>query len=319
MKRSSLYKRVFGLNAAILVVATLVVAITPATVSFPVELTEAFVLAGGLLAMLVLNAVALRAALAPVDRLMRSMRAVDSYRPGERLEVTGPEEVRELVAVFNDMLDRLEAQRRESGRLALTAQEGERRRVAQELHDDVGQALTGVLLRLESLARRAPAELQADMRAAQEATRETIDRVGHVVRQLRPEALTDLGLPRALAALAGRVEEESGLEVTLRVAPDLDGLDEESELVLYRVAQEGLTNAARHARATRVDLTLRRSESGETVLRILDDGVGLPDPPATRYGIVGMRERAMLIGATLTVETGRTGGVEVTLTAPPPQ
>jgi two-component system sensor histidine kinase UhpB len=286
MKRSSLYKRVFGLNAAILVVATLVVAITPATVSFPVELTEAFVLAGGLLAMLVLNAVALRAALAPVDRLMRSMRAVDSYRPGERLEVTGPEEVRELVAVFNDMLDRLEAQRRESGRLALTAQEGERRRVAQELHDDVGQALTGVLLRLESLARRAPAELQADMRAA---------------------------------ALARRVEEESGLEVTLRVAPDLDGLDEESELVLYRVAQEGLTNAARHARATRVDLTLRRSESGETVLRILDDGVGLPDPPATRYGIVGMRERAMLIGATLTVETGRTGGVEVTLTAPPPQ
>jgi two-component system, NarL family, sensor histidine kinase UhpB len=316
IQRGSLYQRVFLLNASILVVATLIVAITPATVSFPVELTEAIVLVGGLIAILVLNAFALRAAFAPLERLRRSMREVDPSRPGKRLEATGPQEVRELVDVFNDMLDRLEGERRESGRQALAAQEGERWRVAQELHDDVGQALTGILLRLEALARQAPTELRPDMRATQEATRETIDRVSRVARQLRPEALTDLGLAKALAALARRVEEESGLRVRQRVAAGLDDLDDESELVIYRVAQESLTNAARHARATQVELRLERSEERGIVLRVRDNGVGLPDRPQTRYGILGMRERAMLIGATLTIENHAEGGVEVTLTAP---
>jgi len=316
MKRGSLYKRVFLLNATILIVATLIVAITPATVSFPVELTEAIVLATGLAAILVLNAFALRAAFAPLERLMRTMRDVDPYRPGERLEATGPQEVRELVVVFNDMLDRLERERRESGKRALAAQEGERWRVAQELHDDVGQALTGVLLRLESLARQAPAELRPDVRATKEATRETIERVSLVVRQLRPEALTDLGLAKALAALATRVEEESRLRVKHRVAADLDDLDHESELVIYRVAQESLTNAIRHAQATQVELSLERSEDGSIVLCVRDNGVGLPGDPQVRYGILGMRERAMLIGATLTIENHAEGGVEVNLIAP---
>jgi two-component system sensor histidine kinase UhpB len=319
-QRGSLYQRVFLTNATILTVATLVVAITPATVSFPVELTEAIVLAAGLIAILVLNAFALRAAFAPLERLRRSMRDVDPHRPRERLEATGPQEVRELVVVFNEMLDRLVGERRESGRRALAAQEGERWRVAQELHDDVGQALTGVLLRLESLARQAPTDVRPDVRAAQEATRETIDRVSLVVRQLRPEALSDLGLAKALAALAGRVEEEAGLRVRQIIAPSLDDLDEESELVIYRVAQEGLTNAARHAHATNVDLIVERSEEGGVVLRVRDNGVGLSNTPqAARYGILGMRERAMLIGATLTIANHPEGGVEVMLTAPPTQ
>jgi two-component system sensor histidine kinase UhpB len=314
IQRGSLYQRVFLLNATILVVATLVVAITPAAVSFPVELTEAIVLVAGLSAVLVFNALALRAAFAPLERLRRSMREVDPYRPGRRLEAAGPHEVRELVDVFNDMLDRLEGERRESGRQALAAQEGERWRVAQELHDDVGQALTGILLRLETLARQAPAELRAEVRATQEATRETIDRVSRVARQLRPEALSDLGLAKALAALAERIEEESGLRIRHRVAANLDDLGDESELVVYRVAQESLNNAARHARATEVELGLERTERG-IVLRVRDNGVGLPPhPPRARYGILGMRERALLIGATLTIENHEEGGVEVTLT-----
>lgn len=317
MQRGSLYQRVFLLNATILIVATLVVAITPGTVSFPVEVTEAIVLVAGLGAILVLNAFALRATFAPLERLMRTMRDVDPYRPGERFGVTGPQEVRELVVVFNDMLDRLEGERRESGRRALAAQEGERWRVAQELHDDVGQALTGVLLRLESLARQAPPDLRPGVRATQEATREAIDRVSLVVRQLRPEALTDLGLAKALAALARRVKEESGLRIRQRVAASLDDLDDESELVIYRVAQESLTNAARHAHATQVELTLERSQDRGIVLRVRDNGVGLPRTPQARYGLLGMRERAMLIGATLTIENHAEGGVEVTLTAPP--
>ena len=312
MRSGRLYQRVFLLNAAIFVVATLVLVITPATISFPVELTEAIVLVGGLTAILVLNAFALRAAFAPLERLMRLMREVDAHRPSVRLQATGPQEVRELVVVFNDMLDRLEHERRESARQALAAQEGERRRVAQELHDDVGQLLTGVLLRLESLARRASPEILPDVRATQEAAREAIDHVSLVVRQLRPEALTDLGLAKALAALAARAQEESGLRIRRRFPGDLGDLGEEAELVIYRVAQESLTNAARHARASTVELTLERTDD-IVVLRVRDDGIGLPTTQPARHGILGMRERAMLIGATLTIES-REPGVEVTLT-----
>lgn len=313
--RGRLYGRVFLLNAAIFIIATLVLVITPATISFPVELTEAIVVVAGLTAILVLNAIALRAAFAPLERLMRLMRAIDPYRPGERLDATGPEEVREFVAVFNEMLDRLEHERRESVRRALAAQESERRRVSQDLHDDVGQVLTGVLLRLEALARRAPPELMPDVRAAQDTTREAVDQVSRVIRQLRPEALADLGLGTALAALADRVQETSGLPVRVRIAPDLGELGEERELVVYRVAQESLTNAVRHAEASEIELTLERTATG-VVLRIEDNGRGLPATWPPRYGILGMQERAMLIGASLELGSRHGGGTEVTLTVP---
>lgn len=314
-RHSRLYQRVFLLNALIFVIATLVLVITPATISFPVELAEAIVLVFGLLAILVLNGVALRAVFGPLNRLTRLMRDVDPRRPGMRLEATGPEEVRELVVVFNDMLDRIEHERRASGRRALAAQEGERRRVAQELHDEVGQLLTGVLVRLEAMVRRAPPDLVADLRITQDAARDAIDCVSGVVRQLRPEALADLGLARALTALATRVQEQSGLRVTQRVSADLGSLGDERELVVYRVAQESLTNAARHASATTVDLSLEH-ERGAAVLRIRDDGRGLPATLPDRHGIVGMRERALLIGATLEIANREVGGVEVSLTIP---
>ncbi len=315
MTRGSLYRRVFLLNAAIFVLATLILTITPATISFPVEVTEAIVLIAGLGAILVLNAFALRTAFAPLDRLTRLMSEVDLQRPGERLEVAGTSEVRELVGVFNDMLDRLEAERRESSRRALAAQERERWRVAQELHDDVGQVLTGVLLRLEALARQAPAGLLPNVRATQDATRDAIERVSLVVRQLRPEALADLGLSKALATLVARISDESGLRISHDIRPDLGDVDDESELVIYRIAQESLTNVVRHAVATHAELTLERT--GEAViLRIRDDGVGLPQPLTTRHGILGMRERAMLIEATLLTENRAGGGAQVTLTAP---
>jgi len=315
MTRGSLYRRVFLLNAAVFVFATLTLTITPATISFPVEATEAIVLIAGLGAILVLNAFALRTAFAPLDRLTRLMREVDPQRPGERLEVAGTSEVRELVGVFNDMLDRLETERRESSRRALAAQERERWRVAQELHDDVGQVLTGVLLRLESLANQASADVLPNVRATQEATRDAIERVSLVVRQLRPEALSDLGLGKALAALAAKVADESGLQISHDIRPDLDNLGDEAELVIYRVAQESLTNVARHARATKAELTLERT-GAVVILRVRDDGVGFPHPPQTRHGILGMRERAMLIEAKLLFDNHESGGAQVTLTAP---
>jgi two-component system sensor histidine kinase UhpB len=307
----SLFWRLFALNAAVFVLGTLALALSPATVSFPVELTEAIVLVVGLTVMLLVNLVLVRVTLAPLERLTGVMRRIDPLRPGSRVDVSGPPEVRDLGHVFNDMIERLEAERRETGRRALAAQEAERKRVAQELHDEVGQTLTAVLLQLQDLASRVPPELEEPLRRAQEAARGSLEDVRAVARQLRPEALDDLGLVSALTALCSRLAEGSGLRIERRIARDLPPLDGEEELVLYRVAQESLTNALRHAGARRVELELEHHDEA-VVLSVRDDGRGL-DGAAPGHGIRGMRERAVLIGGRLSITERRRGGVEVTL------
>jgi two-component system sensor histidine kinase UhpB len=314
LKQSRLYQRVFALNAAIFVVATIVLVLTPATVSFPVEATEAIVLVVGLSGILLVNAIALRTVFGPLERLTRLMRAVDPQRPGARLDVTGPAEIDELVRVFNQMLDRLESERQESARHQLEAQERERKRIAHELHDEVGQLLTGVLVQLETLIQQTPAEQAPDVRHVQETARQAIEVLSRVVRDLRPEALDELGLAKALEALAHRVEQQGGLAVDRSIDERVPALGPERELVVYRVAQEALTNALRHSRGSTVALTLETRDA-HVVLSVRDDGVGLPSDHPLRHGILGMRERAMLIGATLTV-TSSSPGVEVTLRVP---
>jgi two-component system sensor histidine kinase UhpB len=312
----SLFWRVFALNATIFVAGTLVLAFSPATVSFPVELTEAIVLVIGLTAILLINLVLVRLSFAPLQRFAHLMRRVDLLRPGHRLEVTGPGEVSELGLVFNEMLDRLEQERRESGRRALAAQEAERKRVAQELHDEVGQALTGVLLHLSNLASRVPSEFRTEVGHAQQAARSSLEDVRRVARHLRPEALDDLGLASALTALTARFAEQSNIRVRRRIDA-LPPLGADTELVLYRVAQESLTNIARHARASQVELQLSASDD-RVELRVRDDGCGLDPTVGDGHGIRGMRERAMLIGAELTLTNRDEGGFEVVLRAPLP-
>jgi two-component system sensor histidine kinase UhpB len=107
--------RIFAVNAVILVAAAMALALSPATVSFPIALTEGLILAVGLIAILIVNLLLVRRSFAPLERLTRLMRSVDLLRPGQRLDVTGPQEVRELGAVFNEMLERLERERHESG------------------------------------------------------------------------------------------------------------------------------------------------------------------------------------------------------------
>jgi two-component system sensor histidine kinase UhpB len=240
------------------------------------------------------------------------MHRVDLLRPGQRLEITGPAEVRELGAVFNQMLDRLERERHESGWDAFLGQEAERKRVAQELHDEVGQALTAVMLQLSRLAKRSPAELEDELREAQETTRASLDDVRRIARQLRPEALDDLGLVSALGALATTFAERTGLRVYRRLDDDLPPLAPDAELALFRVAQESLTNAARHSGSSRVELWLQSDDDDDVLLRVRDYGKGL-DGTRPGSGIRGMRERALLIGGDLTIETPAGGGAEVRL------
>jgi two-component system, NarL family, sensor histidine kinase UhpB len=309
-----LFWRVFWLNALVGAVATVLLMVGPWTVSVPIRLTEALVLVAGLAVMLAANAALLRWGLAPLDRLTRLMTTVDLLRPGERLPVTGSGEVAALIDTFNQMLRRLETERGASSARALSAQEDERRRVAQELHDEIGQSLTAVLLDLKRLADQAPEPLREDLRYAQETTRHSLDEVRRIARRLRPGVLEDLGLASALTALTSQFATHAGIRIHRRLHSGLPPLSSQVELVLYRIAQESLTNAARHSGATTVELSLAPADGG-VLLSVTDDGAGL-DGSAEGAGIRGMRERALLVGGELTVGAGPEGGTRVLLYVP---
>ncbi len=310
----SLFWRIFGLNAVVLGFATALLLWAPVTVSVPILLTEAVVLVLGMGVMLVANGALLRWGLAPLGRLTKLMTTVDLLRPGQRLPISGGGEVPELIRTFNAMLDRLEAERATSSARVLLAQEAERRRIAQELHDEVGQSMTAILLVLGRAADDADEPLREELHQAQEITRESLDEVRRLVRRLRPGVLDDLGLISALSSLTHDFATHTGLRVVRRFDADLPVLDEETELVLYRVAQESLTNAARHADAERLEVGLARVD-GAVTLTIADDGRGI-EAAHEGAGIRGMRERALLIGAALDITSAPGTGTRIRLTAP---
>ncbi|QQM38611.1 HAMP domain-containing sensor histidine kinase [Streptomyces liliifuscus] len=306
----SLYWRIFVLNAGVLVVAVLLL-LGPVTVSTPVLFGEAVVLLAGLIVMVIANAVLLRVALAPLARLNRTMATVDLLKPGSRTTVTGPGEIAELTTSFNAMLARLEAERATSSGRALSAQEAERQRLARELHDEVGQTLTAVLLQLKHAADHAPRPVRDDLRQAQETTRAGLDEIRRIARRLRPGVLEELGLHSALRALTAEFT-TSRLSATAHITPGLPRLDPATELVLYRVAQEGLTNTARHTHATRVEVHLRALPNARVGLLVRDNGPGIGAAPEGA-GISGMRERALLIGAEFQIGQGPQDGTEIRL------
>ncbi|MEV6945561.1 sensor histidine kinase [Streptomyces sp. NPDC051172] len=308
----SLFWRIFSLNAAGLIAAAALL-LGPVTVSTPVLPTEALVVVVGLTALLAGNAIVLRLGLAPLRRLGRAMATADLLRPGARAVVAGPAEATELITTYNTMLDRLESERAAGAARALSAQERERQRIARELHDEVGQTLTAVLLQLKRVADRAPEELRREVGQAQEATRAGLDEIRRIARRLRPGVLEELGLVSALRSLAAEFTTH-GLTVRHHITGDLPPLTQESELVVYRVAQEGLTNTARHADADRAEVRLRPVADGVELL-VRDNGKGLGTAPEGA-GIRGMRERALLIAADLSLEPGPQDGTDVRLRVP---
>ncbi|MEU8990566.1 sensor histidine kinase [Streptomyces sp. NPDC048558] len=313
----SLFWRIFVLNAVVLGGATALLLWAPVTVSVPVLLTEAIILVAGLAVMLIANAALLRIGLAPLDRLTRLMTTVDLLRPGQRLPEHGRGETADLIRTFNAMLERLEHERAASSARALLAQETERRRIAQELHDEVGQSMTAVLLTLKRAADDADEPLRGDLQQAQEITRGSLDEVRRLVRRLRPGVLEDLGLVSALTSLTTEFATHTGLRVVRHFDVGLPELDQETELVLYRVAQEALTNVARHAEADRVEVRLSHTDD-TVVLAVVDDGRGT-GVAQEGAGLRGMRERALLIGATLDVTSQPLAGTQVRLTVPVPR
>ena len=310
----SILSRVFTVNAVVFGLAVFLLIVSPVTVSYPAKLTQVAVVGVGLLMTFAVDLLLLAAVLSPLHKLARLMADIDPMRPGQRAQVSDWDstEVIALARALNSMLDRVETERRESARRALAAQEAERLRIARELHDEVGQTLTAIALQAERAVgdRAAGTQSLADIVLA---IHHSLDDVRRIARELRPEALDDLGLVDALISLCVRMERQGGMQVVRELEGSLPPLSAEVELVIYRVAQEALTNALRHAEASQVRVALGRSLDG-IVLSVTDDGRGLPEHVRAAGGLTGMHERALLIQATLEVDSAAEGGVEVRLT-----
>jgi two-component system, NarL family, sensor histidine kinase UhpB len=311
----ALFWRVFLVNAALLIAAVLVLALTPISVSPEIRLVQAIVLAVGVVIVLVANLLLLRPLFAPLERLARRMEDLDLLRPVRPVPATSAGEIGALERTFNRMIERLEAERRQAGARAHQAREEERQRIARGLHDEVGQTMTGVLFLLKQLAQGASPEERAALAEAQEAVRTNLEEVRRIAQELRPETLDHLGLPSALNNLASAFARRTSIAVERRIDSRLSHLDPDVELVLYRVAQESLTNVARHSGATEVQLSLAQNGDG-VVLRVTDNGRGFGAAPVEGGGLRGIRENALIVGGALAIKPSAAGGVEVRLEVP---
>jgi two-component system, NarL family, sensor histidine kinase UhpB len=311
----SLFWRVFAANAAILIAGAFTLAFAPGPLHRHAAVIDLTALIVGLLAMLIANGLLLRRLFRPLEQLAEQMESADVLRGGQRLPAGSSGEIGRLERTFNGMLERLAKERREAGAYALQAQEAERQRLARGLHDEVGQSMTAVLLQLKRLHANADPEHRRQLDEAQEVVKTSLDDVRRLAQELRPEVLDHLGLASALENLANSFGQRSHLQVRKRLERDLPSLDPSAELVIYRIAQESLTNVARHAKANEVLLALERG-NGSVILRIVDDGRGFAPDHVEGGGLRGIRERALIVGGAAAIKPGPGGGVEVRLEVP---
>ena len=216
-------------------------------------------------------------------------------------------------AIAVDLSERVS---RDTVRRVVQAQELERKRLARELHDETGQALTSILLGLKPLEDAASEEAREAVAAVRGLVVSTLQDVRRLALELRPSALDDLGLVPAIDRLA-RSFEESGIQVDVEAHIGDQRLPEPVETTLYRIVQEALTNVAKHAEAERLSITLIRKD-GAVVAIVEDDGRGF-DPEASEaegLGLLGMRERLALVGGRLRIEAAPGSGTTIAAEVP---
>jgi two-component system sensor histidine kinase UhpB len=315
MKSRSLLAQVLAINL-LLVAGTMVVATVAIDAHFT-SLTrgrEWLVLGLASVATLAGNWLLLHRRFEPLERLISTMETIDLSSTAEA--ATPPvhvdiAEVKRLDAAFHRMISRLEAERKQAGRAAIEAQERERRRIAQDLHDEVNQALTAVSLRLQASIEQAPPGLRRELSETKRLSSQAMEELLALARQLRPAVLDDHGLLPALHSHVQDWGEQTGIRIAFSSRGEVPRLTPEQQLVIYRVTQESLSNIAHHANARSVEVEL--SFIGRTLLRISDDGRGFNGRRNGGLGLSGMRERALLAGGRLAVWSSPGRGTRVEL------
>jgi two-component system sensor histidine kinase UhpB len=322
MRRKNLLTQVLVANLLLIVAAVVVTGIAGnPSLDLSARPGLALILAFAVALTVLVNVVMLQRRFRPLERLVDEMERVDLSRPGSNLQAPAdargePEEVERLNRAFRRMLERLEAERRRTSSTALAAQEEERARVARDLHDEVNQSLTALLLRLEAARAKAPVELAHELAETKALANQAMEELLMLARQLRPTALDDLGLKAALAGHVKELGRRGRINASFDASGDFSGLPADVQLVVYRVAQEALSNAAQHSGAEHVQVRLVR-EGDRVELTVGDDGSGFTfDQAARGLGISGMRERALLVGGDMQVESRLDSGTRVRLTVP---
>ncbi|HYB25696.1 MAG TPA: sensor histidine kinase [Solirubrobacteraceae bacterium] len=316
MKSRSLLFQVLSVNLLLVAGTTVVAAIAlDHRAASDVRGREMIVLGLALVATLLGNWLLLRRRFTPLDRLITAMEQIDLATPDRQLLTSNwidSADTKRLAAAINRMLARLEAARREAGRAAIQAQERERRRIAQDLHDEVNQALTAVSLRLQASIEHAPGPLRRELNETKRLAGQAMEELLALARQLRPAVLDDHGLLPALHSQVRDFSDQTGIRASFDVRGPVARLTPEQQLVVYRVTQESLSNVAQHSGAHKVVVEL--SFIGRTVLRINDDGRGFVSRRDGGLGLSGMRERALLVGGHLSIWSAQGQGTRVELT-----
>lgn len=281
--------------------------------------------AGGTALSALIYSVLLRWALRPLEQLQE---AVEALRQG-RMDIQVPihpfsdAQMERLVETFNQMIQTIASNSERLHWLSqriLQAQEEERARIARELHDEAAQWLTSLLIRQRLLIRSLPPEMRPEIEEIQRMTAAALEHLRRIAMELRPAILDDLGLVEALRWLAEEFQKQTGLPVTMEIHGRIERLPREIELVLYRVSQEALTNIARHAKATQVEIHLN-CDGDQLELMIADNGIGF-DPEIVRksrslsLGLIGMVERLSLVGGTLDIESAPGKGTRIRARVP---
>ena len=318
--QTSLAGQVVAVNV-LLVVATLFAASAAANLDLRLsdQRWEFALLAMTIILVLLVNVMMLRRRFSPLEQLLEEIEAIDPTHPSSFAipeADDSAEEVTRLASSFSRLLERVEAEQRRSGRLVLRAQEEERRRLARDLHDEVNQALTAILLRLEALSHAAPPDMSDELGELKRLVNQAMNELLQLARQLRPTALDDHGLLPALATHVRRFAAQTGIQADLKTRGEAADLGPDEEIAIYRVAQEALANVARHAEARRVQIDLDTSGSA-LELRVRDDGRGFESGGRRRgLGLDGMAERARLVGGELAIESVPGTGTELVMRVP---
>lgn len=280
-----------------------------------------------------------------LKRLGALTNAIRSFNPRKSVSLLSDrsaDEIGRLSEAFNSLSERmrtreednrslnetLDLQNKERGALLkrlIHAQEEERRRLAREIHDELGQSLSSIGINIE-LAQRSvqnePGSAENHLQRAERIVSDTTEQIYDLILGLRPSSLDDLGLAAALGAHAQRTLQPMGIEYELDLDPSLERLPSEIETVLFRIFQEAITNIIRHAKANHVRLHLSRQE-GKIEGLILDDGIGFDFPSEygkggeeQGFGLLGMRERAEQFGGEVRIESKLGNGTRVMIRLP---